>query len=109
VPLARKAKGGVATPAVEKPRRFTTFLPSKVSLLVVPLSYGLLVTLTIRGCIAPGGPSGVVALLAPDWSHTSEPRAWLEAARVAFTSLGLGTGVVAAYASYNKYQHNIIR
>ncbi len=81
----------------------------KVSLLLVPLMYGLLMTLTIRGCLAPGGPGGVIALLSPDWSHAGRPWAWMEAGRLVFTSLGLGMGVVATYASYNKYHHNIIR
>lgn len=44
----------------------------KVSMLLVPLSYGLLMTLTIRGCLAPGGPDGVLTLLSPDWSHAGE-------------------------------------
>ena len=81
----------------------------KVSLLVVPLGYGLLMTLTIRACMAPGGPAGILALLRPDWSHISAPWVWLEAGRFVFLSMQLGLGVVSTYASFNKYHHNIIR
>ena len=66
-------------------------------------------TLTIRGCIAPGAADGILALMSPDWSHLSRPWAWMEAARIVVASTHLGMGVVATYASYNKYHHNIIR
>jgi len=81
----------------------------KVSMLLVPLCYGLLMTLTIRGCMGKGGPEGILALLAPDWSHITKPWVWLEASKFVFLSLQLGMGVVATYSSYNKYHHNIIR
>ena len=81
----------------------------KVSILLVPVAYGLLMTLTIRGCMAEGGPAGILALLRPDWRHLSQPWVWLEAARYVFVSMQLGLGVVSTYAAYNKYHHNIIR
>jgi len=81
----------------------------KVSMLVVPLCYGLLMTLTIRGCMGSGGPEGILALLAPEWGHITRPWVWLEAAKHVFVSLQLGVGVVSTYSSYNKYHHNIIR
>ena len=50
-------------------------------MLLVPLCYGLLMTLTIRGCIEKGGPGGILALLAPDWSVITRPWVWLEASK----------------------------
>ena len=85
------------------------YLNLQVSMLLVPLCYGLLMTLTIRGCMGEGGPEGILALLAPDWSHITKPWVWLEASKFVFLSLQLGIGVVSTYASYNKYHHNIIR
>eukprot|EP00093_Oithona_nana_P008682 08682.XXX_255129_257662_1 [CDS] Oithona nana genome sequencing. len=81
----------------------------KVSMLLVPTCYGLLMTLTIRGCMGDGGPKGILALLAPDWTHITQPWVWLEAAKFVFISLQLGLGVISTYASFNKYHHNIIR
>lgn len=85
------------------------FIAFQVSMMLVPLCYGLLMTLTIRGCIEKGGPGGILALLAPDWSVITRPWVWLEASKFVFLSLHLGLGVISTYASYNKYHHNIIR
>ena len=82
---------------------------SGVSMLLVPACYGLLMTLTIRGCMETGGHDGILKLLAPDWSHITKPWVWMEAAKFVFVSMQLGLGVVSTYASFNKYHHNIIR
>ena len=82
----------------------------KISILIVPLCYGLLMTLTIRGCMAQtDGADRILALLRPDWSHISAPWVWLEAARIVLLSLHLGLGVISTYAAFNKFHHNIIR
>merc|ERR1712079_983064 len=81
----------------------------KVSILLVPTCYCLLMTLTIRGCMSPGGTDGIMRYLAPDWKHITQPWVWLEAAKVVFISMQLGMGVISTYASFNKYHHNIIR
>jgi hypothetical protein len=60
-------------------------------------------------CIEKGGPGGILALLAPNWSVITRPWVWLEASKFVFLSLHLGLGVIPTYASYNKYHHNIIR
>ena len=81
----------------------------KVSMLAVPAAFMLLVTLTIRACLAPGGPQGVLLLLAPDWSVLTTPSLWLQAAGQVVFSLQLGLGAFSTYASYNKYEHNLVR
>ena len=81
----------------------------KVCLATVPACYMLLVTLTIRTCLATGGPHGVLILLTPDWSVLTQPSVWLEATGQVIFSLQLGLGAVSAYSSYNTYQHNIVR
>uniref|UniRef100_A0A0K2TLA7 Sodium-dependent nutrient amino acid transporter 1 n=1 Tax=Lepeophtheirus salmonis TaxID=72036 RepID=A0A0K2TLA7_LEPSM len=81
----------------------------KVSILIVVLCYGLLVTLTIRGFMANGAWTGVYKLLTPRWEYLNKPWVWLEAIKHVFISLQLGLGVVSTYASFNKFQHNIIR
>ena len=84
-------------------------LSFQVSILLVPTCYCLLMTLTIRGCMSPGGTDGIMRYLAPDWKHITQPWVWLEAAKVVFISMQLGMGVISTYASFNKYHHNIIR
>jgi len=81
----------------------------KVCLVAVPASFMLLVTLTIRTCLATGGPHGVLLLLTPDWSVLTQPAVWLEVTGQVIFSLQLGLGAVSAYSSYNTYQHNIVR
>ena len=81
----------------------------KIGLVTLPLSFMLMVTLVIRSCLAPGGPHGIMTLLAPDWSQMSSPAAWMMAAQQSVFSLQLGLGAVSAYSSYNNYHHNIVR
>ena len=81
----------------------------KVCLVAVPACFMLLVTLTIRTCLATGGLQGVLILLTPNWSVLTQPTVWLEATGQVIFSLQLGLGAVSAYSSYNSYQHNIVR
>ena len=53
----------------------------KVCMAAVPASFMLLVTLTIRACLATGGPQGVLLLLAPDWGVLTQPGAWAQVHR----------------------------
>jgi len=81
----------------------------KVSMVAVPAAFMLLMTLTIRACLASGGPQGVIFLLSPDWSVLLQPTTWLAAAAQVVFSLQLGLGALTTYASYNKYEHNLVR
>merc|ERR1711963_249784 len=81
----------------------------KVCMVAVPAAFMLMMTLTIRACLATGGPQGVLLLLAPDWSVLTLPGAWLEAAAQVVFSLQLGLGALTTFSSYNKYEHNLVR
>ena len=81
----------------------------KLGLVVVPVVFGLMVTLVIRSCLATGGPYGILTLLAPDWTYISSAGSWMVAAQQVIFSLQLGLGSVSAYSSYNSYHHNIVR
>lgn len=81
----------------------------KVCLLVVPVLYGLLITLVIRTCMEEAGPPAFLGLMSPDWTVLSQATTWLEAAAHVILSLQLGSGVISCYAGYNKYSHSLIR
>ena len=81
----------------------------KVSLLVIPLCYGLLITLVIRSMMDEAGPAGFLSLMTPRWSVLSQVTAWLEAAAHVVFSLQLGLGVLTTYGGFNKFGHSIIR
>ena len=75
----------------------------KISLAVVPLCYGLLITLVIRACMDASGPGGFLAVMRPQWAALASVTAWLEAAAHVIFSLQLGLGVLTTYGGYNKF------
>ena len=81
----------------------------KLGLVAVPAAFALLVSLTIRACLASGAPHGILTLLRPDWRVLASPAAWLRAAAQVVASLQLGQGALSTFASYNRYHHNIVR
>jgi len=81
----------------------------KVTMVMVPTAFMLLVTLTIRACLAPGAPQAALALLTPSWGALTTPSVWLSAATQVVFSLQLGLGALTVFASYNKQEHNILR
>ncbi len=48
-------------------------------------------------------------LLSPDWSVLLQPTTWLADATQVVFSQQLGLGDLTTYASYNKYEHNLVR
>ena len=51
----------------------------KISLIFIPLCYGLLITLVIRSCMEQAGPQGFLTIMTPNWSVLSNVTPWLEA------------------------------
>ena len=47
-----------------------------------------------------GAAEGIRAYLTPDFSRLTEPKVWVDAYSQIFFSLGLGFGIMIAYASY---------
>ena len=62
----------------------------KVCLVGVPACFMLMMILTIRSCLATGGPQGVLTLLTPNWSVFTQPIVWLEVTGQVIFSLQLG-------------------
>ena len=81
----------------------------KVTLMLIPLIYGLMITLVIRSCMETNGPEGFLTLMTPNWRVLSHVTPWLEAVAHVIFSLQLGLGVMTTYGSYNKFGHSIIR
>jgi len=50
---------------------------------------------------------GLAFLYTPDWSALTTPRAWLAAAGQIFFTLSVGTGAMAAYASYLRREDDV--
>ena len=72
----------------------------KVVMFTVPLPALLLVVMFLRGITLPGASEGIALYLNPDFSRLADPHIWLLAFSQVFFSVGLGWGIMIAYASY---------
>ena len=71
----------------------------RVSKLLMPLLFVLLLIIVVASCSLPGAGKGVEFLFKPDFSKLSSS-VFLEALGQAFFSLSLGTACLCTYASY---------
>ncbi len=72
----------------------------KVSRLLVPLLFTILLLLLAYTLTMPGTKEGIKFYLVPDLSKLSKPLLWIEAFGQAFYSLGVGLGIMLTYGSY---------
>ena len=79
----------------------------KMSKLLMPLLFIMLIALMIRSCTLPGADDGLKYMLNVDFS-TINGVAILTALGQAFFSLSLGMGVMMTYASYLSSEDNLI-
>lgn len=66
----------------------------------VPLMWGFMLILIIRGLTLPNGFQGVLLLFSPDFTVMKDPSVWKGAFSQIFFTLSLGFGVMTTYASY---------
>lgn len=78
----------------------------KVSNLLMPTLFILLIIIVIASCMLPGAWRGVDFLLNPDFSKMNHD-VFLDALGQAFFSLSLGTACLCTYASYFKRSANL--
>ena len=79
----------------------------KMSTILMPVLFILLIGLMIRSCTLPGADEGIKYMLHVDWS-TINGTAILTALGQAFFSLSLGMGVMITYASYLSSEDNLV-
>jgi NSS family neurotransmitter:Na+ symporter len=79
----------------------------KVVMVTVPLPALLLVVMFFRGISLPGASEGIALYLNPDFSRLADPHIWLLAFSQVFFSVGLGWGIMIAYASYQSKSSEI--
>ncbi|XP_060070627.1 sodium- and chloride-dependent glycine transporter 2-like [Ylistrum balloti] len=63
----------------------------------------------IRALTLPGATSGMVYFITPDFEHLANSRVWIEAAFMAFYTLGPAWGGLAMFGSHNKFSDNCFR
>ena len=79
----------------------------KMSTILMPVLFVLLIGLMIRSCTLPGADEGIKYMLHVDFS-TINGTAILTALGQAFFSLSLGMGVMITYASYLSREDNLV-
>uniref|UniRef100_A0A4W3K5X4 Transporter n=1 Tax=Callorhinchus milii TaxID=7868 RepID=A0A4W3K5X4_CALMI len=81
----------------------------KVVWITATMPYVVLTILLLRGVTLPGAIDGIKAYLSVDFLQLSKPSVWIDAATQICFSLGVGFGVLIAFASYNKFNNNCYR
>ncbi len=80
----------------------------RVSKMLMPTLFVLLLILVVASCMLPGAGRGVEFLLRPDFTKV-DSSVFLEALGQAFFSLSLGTACLCTYASYFGRSTNLMR
>lgn len=80
----------------------------KVSKLLMPLLFVLLLVIVVSSCMLPGAMKGISFLLKPDFSELN-PDVFLGALGQAFYSLSISMGCICTYASYFTRQTNLLK
>ena len=71
--------------------------------------YLVLVILGIRGYMLDGADIGISFYINPNMSMLASSTVWRDAAVQVFFTLSLSYGGLIALASYNEYNHNVLR
>jgi len=80
----------------------------QVAWVAATLPYVVLTMLVIRGCTLPGAMAGLRYYLKPRTDRLAVGRTWLDAANQIIYSLGVGTGQMVAYGSYNDASEDVV-
>lgn len=80
----------------------------KVSKLLMPLLFILLIIIVVASCMLPGASRGISFLFKPDFSAINS-EAFLGALGQSFYSLSIGMGCLCTYASYFSRQTNLTK
>jgi NSS family neurotransmitter:Na+ symporter len=71
-----------------------------VNKIFMPIMWGFILLLIVRGITLPGGLDGLYLLFTPNFEVMSNPEVWKGAFSQIFFTLSLGFGIMTAYASY---------
>ncbi|MGI6243256.1 MAG: sodium-dependent transporter [Prevotella sp.] len=80
----------------------------KVSNVLMPTLFVLLLIIVVASCTLPGAGKGITFLFKPDFSKVTR-RVFLDSLGQAFFSLSLGTACLCTYASYFSRQTNLLK
>lgn len=81
----------------------------KVRYFTATFPFFLIIVLLIRSLSLEGADAGLRYFFRPNWSELTKANVWINAASQNFSSLGIAFGSMISFASYNKYNNNILR
>uniref|UniRef100_A0A1Q3FUS3 Transporter n=1 Tax=Culex tarsalis TaxID=7177 RepID=A0A1Q3FUS3_CULTA len=81
---------------------------AKVRYLTATLPFVLIIVFLGRSLTLEGADKGLNYFFRPNWSELGRANVWINAAAQNFNSIGIGFGSMISFASYNKYNNNIL-
>ncbi|XP_036226158.2 sodium- and chloride-dependent GABA transporter ine isoform X2 [Bactrocera oleae] len=82
---------------------------AKVRYFTATFPFILIIILMGRAVTLEGADEGLRYFFRPNWSELKNANVWINAASQNFNSLGITFGSMISFASYNKYNNNIVR
>ncbi|XP_034669550.1 sodium- and chloride-dependent GABA transporter ine isoform X1 [Drosophila subobscura] len=82
---------------------------AKVRYFTATFPFVLIIILMVRAVTLDGAAEGLRYFFRPKWSELKNANVWINAASQNFNSLGITFGSMISFASYNKYNNNILR
>ncbi|KAH8389536.1 hypothetical protein KR200_003338, partial [Drosophila serrata] len=82
---------------------------AKVRYFTATFPFVLIIILMGRAVTLDGAAEGLRFFFRPKWSELKNANVWINAASQNFNSLGITFGSMISFASYNKYNNNILR
>ncbi|KAL9926788.1 solute carrier family 6 member inebriated isoform 1-T6 [Glossina fuscipes fuscipes] len=82
---------------------------AKVRYFTATFPFVLIVILMCRAVTLEGASDGLRYFFRPNWAEIKNANVWINAASQNFNSLGITFGSMISFASYNKYNNNILR
>ena len=79
----------------------------RVSKVLIPTLFLLVVVLAIRAVTLPGAEAGLAFLFTPNWAELAHARVWLEALTQNAWDTGAGWGLILTYAIYMKAREDV--
>ncbi|XP_060064714.1 sodium- and chloride-dependent glycine transporter 2-like [Ylistrum balloti] len=81
----------------------------KVMVVTAILPVFILIAILVRAITLPGSAAGMLYFIYPDFSKLLNVQIWVEAAFVAFNTLGPGWGGLMMIGCHNKFNYNCLR
>lgn len=81
---------------------------TKIRYFTASFPFVLIVVFLGRALTLEGAEKGLQFFFRPNWSELKNANVWINAAAQSFNSLGIAFGSMISFASYNKYNNNIL-